>query len=79
MVAKGGFDQSDMDTEDKFSLNVHEVDAHWLQRKLAEAGLTTFTETRVLIGPFRDRAEADRSMEIVKKLGLGGVVVPARP
>ena len=53
--------------------------AEALQRKLAEAGLTTFTETRVLIGPFRDRAEADRSMEIVKKLGLGGVVVPARP
>jgi DedD protein len=53
--------------------------AEALQRKLAEAGLTTFTETRVLIGPFRDRAEADRSMEIVKKLGLAGVVVPARP
>jgi DedD protein len=53
--------------------------AEALQRKLAEAGLTTFTETRVLIGPFRDRAEADRSMELVRKLGLGGVVVPARP
>jgi len=53
--------------------------AEALQRKLTEGGVSTFTETRVLIGPFRDRAEADRSMEIVKKLGLGAVVMPARP
>jgi DedD protein len=52
--------------------------AEALQRKLAEAGVATSTETRVLIGPFRDRAEADRSMDVVKKLGLGAVVVPAR-
>jgi cell division septation protein DedD len=53
--------------------------AEALQRKLAEAGVPTSTETRVLIGPFHDRAEADRSMEAVMQLGLGAVVIPARP
>jgi hypothetical protein len=53
--------------------------AEALQRKLTEAGVQTSTETRVLIGPFRDRAEAERSMETVRKLGLGAVVMPARP
>jgi DedD protein len=53
--------------------------AEALQRKLAEAGVVTSTETRVLIGPFKDRAEADRSMDTVKRLGLGAVVMPARP
>jgi len=52
--------------------------AEALQRKLAEAGVTTTTETRVLIGPFRDRADAERSLEVVKKLGLGAVVMPSR-
>jgi DedD protein len=53
--------------------------AEALQRKLAEAGVVTSTETRVLIGPFRDRAEADRSLATVQRLGLGAVVVTARP
>lgn len=52
--------------------------AESLQRKLAEAGVITSTETRVLIGPFRDRAEAERSLEIVRKLGVAAVVVPTR-
>jgi cell division protein FtsN len=53
--------------------------AEALQRKLAEAGVPTSTETRVLIGPFRDRAEADRSMEVVTKFGLDVMAIPAHP
>jgi cell division protein FtsN len=53
--------------------------AEALQRKLAEAGVPASTETRVLIGPFRDRAEADQSMEVVKKFGLDVVAIPGHP
>lgn len=52
--------------------------AEALQRKLTSAGVATTTETRVLIGPFRDRVDAERSMEVVRKMGLDAVVMPSR-
>ena len=49
--------------------------AHVLQKKLAEQGIPTYTETRVLVGPFNDRAEADAVVRQLKVMGLAGVVV----
>jgi DedD protein len=50
--------------------------ARALQNKLAEKGIPTYTETRVLVGPFNDRAEAEAVVRQIKDLGLEGVVVP---
>jgi DedD protein len=49
--------------------------ARTLQKKLAESGIPTYTETRVLVGPFNDRAEAEAVVRQLKEMGLGGVVV----
>jgi DedD protein len=53
--------------------------AHVLQKKLAEQGIPTYTETRVLVGPFNDRAEADAVVRQLKDMGLAGVVVAPPP
>jgi hypothetical protein len=37
--------------------------AQALQRKLTELGVATTAETQVLLGPFKDRAEAERALE----------------
>lgn len=52
--------------------------AQVLQRKLAELGVTTATETRVLLGPFKDRAEAERALEKMRRLGVGAILTPVR-
>jgi DedD protein len=46
-----------------------------LQAKLSEKGIRFHTETRVVVGPFKDRAEADAVTKQLKELGLQGVVV----
>jgi DedD protein len=55
-----------------------------VRRKLEAAGLKTYTHvaqtkdgerTRVRVGPFAERAEADRSAEKIKKLKLSAVVL----
>lgn len=50
--------------------------AKQLQAKLAEHGIPSHTETRVQIGPFKTRAEADQAREKLKTLGLSGVIAP---
>jgi DedD protein len=52
--------------------------AQALQRKLAELGVATSTETRVLLGPFNERAEAERALEQMRRLGVGAILAPAR-
>jgi cell division septation protein DedD len=49
--------------------------ARALQSKLADKGIPTHTETRVVVGPFKDRAEAESVIGQLKEMGLGGVVV----
>ena len=49
--------------------------AQSLQAKLKEQGIPAFLETRVVVGPFRDRAEADSVQQKLKALGVGGVIV----
>jgi cell division septation protein DedD len=43
--------------------------AQALQAKLREQGIPAFLETRVVVGPFRDRAEADAAQRKLKELG----------
>jgi DedD protein len=47
-----------------------------LQEKLAQHGIRSYTETRLQIGPFKDRAEAENALRQVRNLGIGAVVVP---
>lgn len=49
--------------------------AKQLQSKLAQHGIPSRTETRVQIGPFKTRAEADRAKEKLKALGMTAVVL----
>jgi DedD protein len=48
--------------------------AQSLQAKLKEQGIPTTLETRVIIGPFQDRAEADATQRKLKALGVSGLV-----
>jgi cell division protein FtsN len=45
-----------------------------LQGKLQEQGIPSFLETRVVVGPFRSRAEADAATKRLRALGLKGLV-----
>jgi cell division protein FtsN len=49
-----------------------------LQAKLAEKGIPSSTETRVVVGPFKDRTEADAVNAKLKEMGLQGMVVAPR-
>lgn len=51
--------------------------AKQLQERLNQAGIKSYTETRVHVGPFADKAEADQAREKMKALGIDGVIVPA--
>ena len=42
--------------------------------KLAEKNIPSHTETRVVVGPFKDRAEADAVNQQIKGMGLQGIV-----
>jgi DedD protein len=45
-----------------------------LQTRLKEQGIPAFLETRVVVGPFRNRAEAEAARKRVRELGLQGLV-----
>jgi cell division protein FtsN len=52
--------------------------AQALQKKLTQAGIKARVETRVQLGPFKDRAEAEQAISKLRKLGINAVLVPAR-
>jgi DedD protein len=54
------------------------VNAEALREKLHQAGIPAYTETRLQVGPFKDRTEAERTLQRLKELGVKGVVVPQR-
>jgi DedD protein len=49
--------------------------ARALQAKLSAQGIPSSIQTRVVVGPFNDRAEADAVIKHLKELGLEGVAV----
>lgn len=54
------------------------ANAQSLQQKLAKAGIRAKVETRVQLGPYKDRREAEQALARLKKLGVNAVMVPAR-
>jgi len=54
------------------------ANAQALQRQLVKAGIPAHTETRVQLGPFQDRREAETALAKVKKLGVNAVLVAPR-
>jgi DedD protein len=51
------------------------ANAQALQQQLLKAGIAAHTETRVQLGPFRDRREAETALAKVRKLGVNAVLV----
>jgi DedD protein len=51
------------------------ANAQALQQQLVKAGIPAHTETRVQLGPFQDRREAETALAKVKKLGVNAVLV----
>ncbi len=49
-----------------------------LQKRLAENGIKSYTETRLHVGPFKNKAEAEAAQVKLRELGLSPVVAPAR-
>jgi DedD protein len=54
------------------------ANAQALQQRLVKAGIPAHTETRVQLGPFQDRREAETALAKVKKLGVNAVLVAPR-
>jgi DedD protein len=51
------------------------ANAQALQQQLVKAGIPAHTVTRVLLGPFQDRREAETALAKVEKLGINAVLV----
>jgi DedD protein len=54
------------------------ANAQALQKQLQRAGIEAHLETRVQIGPFKDKREADKALVRAKKLGINAVLVNSR-
>ncbi len=54
------------------------ANAQALQQQLVKAGIAAHTETRVQLGPYPNRREAEVALEKVKKLGVNAVLVAPR-
>ena len=51
------------------------ANARALQRQLQRAGVVAHLETRVQLGPFKNKSDADRALARAKKLGIAAVLV----
>jgi DedD protein len=54
------------------------ANAQALQKQLQRAGIHARLETRVQLGPFTHRRDAEKALVRAKKLGIDGVLVSAR-
>jgi DedD protein len=54
------------------------ANAQALQQQLFKAGIPAHTETRVQLGPFQERREAEAALAKVKELGVNAVLVAPR-
>lgn len=52
------------------------VNAMQLQEKLLQSGIKSYTETRLNVGPFQSKAEAEQALAKIRALGISAVVVP---
>lgn len=52
--------------------------ARQLQERLAQNGIKSYTETRVNVGPFHSKAEADQALAKLRSMGISAVVAPTR-
>ncbi len=49
-----------------------------LQKRLADHGIKSYTETRLHVGPFQSKAEAEQAMTRIRSMGINAVLVPTR-
>ena len=54
------------------------ANAESLREKLKQLGIESHTETRLQVGPFNERTDAEREMDRFRALGLKPVLVPQR-
>ena len=54
------------------------ANAQALQKQLQRAGIQAHLETRVQLGPFKDKREADKALSSARKLGIEAVLVTSR-
>ena len=54
------------------------ANAQALQKQLRRAGIDAHLETRVQLGPFKDKRDADKALARTKKLGIDAVLVNSR-
>ncbi|MCL4469676.1 MAG: SPOR domain-containing protein [Gammaproteobacteria bacterium] len=52
------------------------ANAMQLQEKLLQSGIKSYTETRLNVGPFQSKAEAEQALAKIRSLGISAVVVP---
>jgi DedD protein len=52
------------------------ANAQQLQERLARNGIKSYTETRLSVGPFQNKAEADQAYAKLRSMGISAVVVP---
>jgi DedD protein len=57
---------------------LHASNAEKLLQQLQSAGIPAYLETRVQIGPFTNKAEADAAMAKLRKMGINPVLNAAR-
>lgn len=49
-----------------------------LQDKLTQNGIKSFTETKLNVGPFLNKADADQALAKIRAMGVSAVVIPVR-
>lgn len=49
-----------------------------LQKRLSDHGIKSYTETRLHVGPFQNKADADQAMNKIRGMGINAVLAPAR-
>lgn len=52
------------------------ANATQMQEKLAQHGIKSYTETKLNVGPFQNKAEAEAALSKLRGLGISAVVVP---
>ncbi|OYW86103.1 MAG: sporulation protein [Hyphomonas sp. 32-62-5] len=49
-----------------------------LQERLTQNGIKSHTETRLNVGPFQNKVEADQALAKIRAMGISAVMVPVR-
>ena len=59
---------------DSTGVFLHANNAEKLLKQLQAAGIPAYLETRVQIGPFKNKAEAEAAAEKLRKMGITPVI-----